>query len=230
MSFQLAEKALRTLVDSAMMAGDEDAAKRLGEALDTVLSIGGWRAFPVAAPVSETRNKSANALRQERYRAAKRNAQSVTGSVTRNASSVTDGVTGASSLSSSGSENIKKEAEKEEEKREENARDVTGNVTRNARNVTPLRGTRCSPDFTPRDETVTALKADGYVDPLRCLPTFRDYWVSKPGSGGVKLDWDATFRVWVRNEKTMGGASRFASKQIVQPSENRAWKLPEGAV
>lgn len=211
MSFQLAEKALRTLVESAVLAGDDDAAKRLGEALETVLFVGGWRAFPMAASASETRNKSANALRQERYRAAKRNAQSVTGSVTRNAPSVTDGVTGVSSLSSSGSGNIDKEAEKEEDKREENARDVTGNVTRN---VTPLRGTRCTHNFTPRDETVTALKADGYPDPLRCLPTFRDYWVSKPGSGGVKLDWDATFRVWVRNERPKASPGRTFGRVV----------------
>lgn len=27
---------------------------------------------------------------------------------------------------------------------------------------------------------------------------FRDYWVSKPGQGGVKLDWTATWRNWLR--------------------------------
>lgn len=30
---------------------------------------------------------------------------------------------------------------------------------------------------------------------------FRDYWVSKAGAGGVKLDWQATWRNWVRNAK-----------------------------
>ena len=29
---------------------------------------------------------------------------------------------------------------------------------------------------------------------------FRDYWISKAGSGGVKLDWFATWRNWVRNQ------------------------------
>lgn len=31
------------------------------------------------------------------------------------------------------------------------------------------------------------------------LEKFRDYWRAKPGAGGVKLDWDATWRNWVRN-------------------------------
>lgn len=30
---------------------------------------------------------------------------------------------------------------------------------------------------------------------------FRDYWVAKPGKDGRKLDWSATWRNWVRNEK-----------------------------
>jgi hypothetical protein len=28
---------------------------------------------------------------------------------------------------------------------------------------------------------------------------FRDYWRAKPGAGGRKLDWDATWRNWCRN-------------------------------
>jgi hypothetical protein len=30
---------------------------------------------------------------------------------------------------------------------------------------------------------------------------FRDYWVSVPGGKGRKLDWAATWRNWVRNER-----------------------------
>ncbi len=31
---------------------------------------------------------------------------------------------------------------------------------------------------------------------------FRDFWVSKPGKDGTKLDWKATWRNWMRNSKT----------------------------
>lgn len=30
---------------------------------------------------------------------------------------------------------------------------------------------------------------------------FRDYWIARPGSGGCKLDWPATWRKWVRSSK-----------------------------
>jgi len=37
---------------------------------------------------------------------------------------------------------------------------------------------------------------------------FRDYWIAKPGQGGVKLDWRATWRNWIRNcVERMGGAT-----------------------
>lgn len=32
----------------------------------------------------------------------------------------------------------------------------------------------------------------------RQFERFRDYWVSKPGKDGVKLDWSATWRNWIR--------------------------------
>lgn len=38
---------------------------------------------------------------------------------------------------------------------------------------------------------------------------FRDYWIAQPGVKGRKLDWAATWRNWVRNEKhQQGRASR----------------------
>jgi hypothetical protein len=30
---------------------------------------------------------------------------------------------------------------------------------------------------------------------------FRDYWISQPGAKGKKLDWSATWRNWVRNQR-----------------------------
>jgi hypothetical protein len=34
---------------------------------------------------------------------------------------------------------------------------------------------------------------------LEQVDAFKDYWASVPGSKGVKLDWDATWRSWIRN-------------------------------
>jgi len=35
---------------------------------------------------------------------------------------------------------------------------------------------------------------------LRVADAFKDFWHSKPGSAGLKLDWNKTWQVWVRNE------------------------------
>ena len=39
---------------------------------------------------------------------------------------------------------------------------------------------------------------------------FRDYWISKAGSGGVKLDWFATWRNWVRSQLAPKQFNNFA--------------------
>jgi hypothetical protein len=66
------------------------------------------------------------------------------------------------------------------------------------------------------DATATRLPADwmpGYADARFCeserpdisidktASRFRDYWVAQPGVKGRKVDWPATWRNWVRNEK-----------------------------
>ena len=52
------------------------------------------------------------------------------------------------------------------------------------------RGSRLPDDWHPRAE-------DG-IDNQE-LAKFRDYWKAVPGQKGIKLDWDATWRNWLRN-------------------------------
>lgn len=40
--------------------------------------------------------------------------------------------------------------------------------------------------------------SEGHRDPQREWKSFHDYWVGVPGQKGVKLDWEATWRNWVR--------------------------------
>ncbi len=64
------------------------------------------------------------------------------------------------------------------------------------------RGSRLPEGWTPNFELQTwAIKERADLDPTATLERFRDHWRAAPGSRGVKLDWDATFRNWVRNEK-----------------------------
>ena len=75
------------------------------------------------------------------------------------------------------------------------------------------RGSRIPEGFTPSEATLAALRAEGIADPMACLPSFKDYWAAKAGAGAAKLDWDATFRVWVRKDSARapgGGPQRPA--------------------
>jgi hypothetical protein len=44
---------------------------------------------------------------------------------------------------------------------------------------------------------------------------FRDYWIAVAGQRGVKLDWDATWRNWVRNQKQVGYQKPMVKKQTL---------------
>lgn len=48
---------------------------------------------------------------------------------------------------------------------------------------------------------------------------FTDWWISKPGEGGVKLDWLATWQTWVRKEERKYG---YAQKGISAPRNGAA--------
>lgn len=63
----------------------------------------------------------------------------------------------------------------------------------------PSKGSRLDPDWTPSEALVTYTIAKApSVDIHRELENFVDYWIAQPGQRGVKTDWDATWRGWVR--------------------------------
>lgn len=80
------------------------------------------------------------------------------------------------------------------------------------------KGTRLDPGWTlPEDWRSEAIRiAFEAKSPLthqeisREADKFRDYWIARPGAGGRKLDWFATWRTWVRNclERRGGHAPR----------------------
>jgi uncharacterized protein YdaU (DUF1376 family) len=39
------------------------------------------------------------------------------------------------------------------------------------------------------------------LNPLKVWASFHDYWIAVPGAKGVKTDWFATWRNWVRNQR-----------------------------
>lgn len=65
-----------------------------------------------------------------------------------------------------------------------------------------LRGCRLPADWGPDTALlVWAAKErpDVHIPPT--VAAFKDFWDSKPGKDGLKLDWNKTFRNWVRNTK-----------------------------
>ena len=78
------------------------------------------------------------------------------------------------------------------------------------------RGTALPKDWElPGDWRTWAEGARPDVDVLTVADSFRDYWVAKPGKDGRKADWLATWRNWVRNQRSGGNGARPQSAAAV---------------
>lgn len=77
------------------------------------------------------------------------------------------------------------------------------------------RGSRLPDEWTPGPDLVAAMRAEGIPDLLarRELPRFRDYWRAKSGREGAKLDWDATWRNWLRRASDERPSSSIPAKK-----------------
>lgn len=71
---------------------------------------------------------------------------------------------------------------------------------------THARGARLSLSELPDDWREFCERERPDLRPIETFNRFKDYWTAKPGKDGTKLDWQATWRNWVRNEKQ--GAAR----------------------
>lgn len=77
----------------------------------------------------------------------------------------------------------------------------------------PPQGTRLPDDWTPA-ETDYAFAFSQGMNPEEInleADKFRDFWRAKPGAGGRKSDWPATWRNWCRNRRSgprVAGGSR----------------------
>jgi len=66
----------------------------------------------------------------------------------------------------------------------------------------PTKGSRLSPDWMLSKEWETWAQAERPdLNIHKTAESFRDFWIAKAGAGGVKLDWQATWRNWVRSQK-----------------------------
>jgi len=81
-------------------------------------------------------------------------------------------------------------------------------VTNNQEPITSInvakatKGTRFKLESIPEDWILFCNKERSDLNPTVVFEGFRDYWVSVAGAKGVKADWFATWRNWVRNQKS----------------------------
>ena len=64
------------------------------------------------------------------------------------------------------------------------------------------RGSRIDPNWSPSPADRQAARSEGMPEAEidRTAAKFRDFWTGKAGAAGVKLDWPATWRNWVRSD------------------------------
>jgi uncharacterized protein YdaU (DUF1376 family) len=77
-------------------------------------------------------------------------------------------------------------------------------ATASAKTIEPkAKGSRLPDDWTPDPGGYAFATAQGMTDEEITLEAdkFRDFWCAKPGAGGRKSDWPATWRNWCRNRR-----------------------------
>lgn len=89
------------------------------------------------------------------------------------------------------------------------------------------RGSRLSPDTELTPEWEAFCRQDRPdLDPQTTFAKFKDFWVSKAGQGANKLDWTATWRNWVRNEKSQPNTQGLSKGAQTMAALTRGLTLP----
>lgn len=97
-------------------------------------------------------------------------------------------------------EGHKKETQKAHEGQTKRTREQGNNTDSSLRSESKARGTRLSEDWIPGTEYIQFATGEGmtFEAAHREANNFRDYWISQPGAKGVKANWLATWRNWIR--------------------------------
>lgn len=84
----------------------------------------------------------------------------------------------------------------------------------------PGTGTRLPPGWTPPDSDAELARSLGFANGRAEaeLAKFRDYWAARPGAGGRKLDWPATWRNWLRK------AAETRPQRAAGAADEPAWR------
>jgi uncharacterized protein YdaU (DUF1376 family) len=85
---------------------------------------------------------------------------------------------------------------------ESNATHNTEHITQDTKpKVKTQRGSRLPTDWSlPEDWKAWAENERPDLLINKVADSFKDFWISKPGAGGNKLNWEATWRNWIRSQ------------------------------
>jgi hypothetical protein len=106
------------------------------------------------------------------------------------------------------------------QKRLSNAIDTDTDTEQIQKRVNNKRGSRLAQDWVlskSMGDWATQERPD--LDVRQVAEQFKDYWVAQAGQKGVKLDWDATWRNWVRNTKAVK-PNPYDVGRLTVPSKN----------
>lgn len=89
------------------------------------------------------------------------------------------------------------------------------------------RGTRLGADWTASTADLDYGRNLGVPEPilLREAEKFRDFWIAKAGPNGVKLDWPATWRNWIRRVADDRGFAPVQSQSGLRDQPGGALKI-----
>ena len=106
------------------------------------------------------------------------------------------------------------------QKRPSNAIDTDTDTEQIQKKVNNKRGSRLAQDwFLSKSMGDWATQERPDLDARQVAEQFKDYWVAQAGQKGVKLDWDATWRNWVRNTKAVK-PNPYDAVRLTVPSKN----------
>ena len=150
----------------------------------------------------QARTEAARRAKAEAARAKENVASNVTGSVTE---------TGALSVTASRDERGQGTVEIKEERTNFVG---SAHAPERARAKPPAKACRLPETWHPSPDGLDlATKLIGAEAAERELAKFRDYWRAKAGRDGAKLDWNATWRNWIRNAADRMPSARAGPRQ-----------------
>lgn len=80
------------------------------------------------------------------------------------------------------------------------------------------KGHRIPSDWSPSEATIRWARGERVADPMEILPSFSDHFASAPGEKGLKIDWDATYRNWIRRELRDGKLALAPTPEPPEPT------------